>query len=54
MLNIKTVPLSSLTLRLVTTRGSTARWKLALRYALPTGRSKWHVSARRGPQWVND
>ena len=39
MLNIKAVPLSSLTLRLVTTRGSTARWKLALRYALPIGRT---------------
>ena len=31
--------LHSLTLRLVTTRGSAAQWKLALRYALPTGRT---------------
>ena len=34
------VPLHSLTLRLVTTRGAAAQWKLALRYALPIANSR--------------
>ena len=40
--------LHSLTLRFVTIRDRVAQWKLALRYALPTGRTM--LAPRGGPE----